>query len=164
MTPTTAQNNRDVRLVVPTTNAQSHYGGVQIRPSAKYPMTLTDLAIESAAWDAEFSEIRLNRDDLRFRPDGVEYAGQVIPMNQDNRTRQFIKIGAPGRYLEEKHSTEFQAAALTEHLALGDFGQKPTLVLRDGELTTIVRGELCRLPNAAIVRSVADEWRKKAQG
>src|SRR5579871_2453770 len=85
------------------------------------PMALSGLVAASAAWDAEFSETRLNADDLQFVPEGVRYGEQFVRMDQTGRTRLLNNIGAPGRYFE-RHNPAFQAAALTEHAALGDFG------------------------------------------
>lgn len=119
------------------------------------PVSLNALAKTSASWDAAFSDIRLNAQELEFDPAGVLYGGQLIRMDQAGRTRLFNKIGAPGHYLE-KHDPRFQAVALAEHAARGDFGDKPTLVLRDGELVTIVRGELSSLSNAAVLRAVEE--------
>src|ERR1700674_3149800 len=122
-----------------------------MRSLTETPVTLNGLVTASAAWDDAFLEIPLNGQELEFNADGILHGGQLIPMDQPARTALFEKIGAPGRYLE-KHNPGFQATALAEHAGRGDFGHKPTLVLRDGELVTIVRGELLSLPNAAVLR------------
>jgi hypothetical protein len=119
------------------------------------PMTVNELVSASAEWDAEFSEIRLNPDDLHFQANGVRYGGEFVPMAQADRTLLLDKIGAPGRYFE-KHTPELQAAALAEHATRGDFGRRPTLVLSNGELVTIAKGELLSLPNADTIRAVQD--------
>lgn len=119
------------------------------------PLTLSGLVSASAEWDAEFSEIRLNPDDLRFQPDGILYSGEVIRMDQSARTRAFNRIGAPSSYFEA-HSPELQAAALGEHAALGDFGSRPTLVLHNGQLVTIAKGELLSLSDADTITAVRE--------
>lgn len=127
--------------------------GAQI--NATPPTTVDELVAASAGWDAEFSEIRLNPHDLRFQPDGILYSGEVIRMDQSARTRAFNRIGAPSSYFEA-HSPELQAAALGEHAALGDFGSRPTLVLRNGQLVTIAKGELLSLSDADTISAVRE--------
>jgi hypothetical protein len=109
----------------------------------------------ATAWDGGFSEVPITADQLEFHPEGVLHAGRIIPMRQDNRTRLFGKIPAPGSYLE-KRTPEFQASALAEHAARGDFGSRPTLILSNGELVTIVRGELLSLSNADTIKAVQE--------
>jgi hypothetical protein len=147
---------------------------------AEGAVSLDDLITTSAAWDAEFSETRLSAEELKFHPDGVVVAGELLRMDQQSRSRFFAKIGAPARYFEN-HSPAFQSAALAEHAARKDFGQKPTLVLRGGELVTIVcrprkrhsrvagagkddLAELLSLPNADVIRSVVEGLGKESEG
>lgn len=117
------------------------------------PMTINALVAAAETWDAAFTEIPVNPQELEFKPDGVMCGGALFRTDQESRKRLFDKIGAPGQYLA-KHSSGLQAAALAEHSARGDFGQKPRLVLRDGGLVTIVRGELSALSNAAVIKAV----------
>jgi hypothetical protein len=119
------------------------------------PLTLSGLVNESEGWDSEFSEVPTTDDRLEFLPNGVMHKGQLIPIDQLCRRRLLDKFNAPWRYFE-KHSPRFQAAALAEHATRGDFGRKPTLVLRGGELVTIVRGDLFTLPNADVIRAVGE--------
>lgn len=133
----------------PETNAPNHGNATAT------PTTVNELFDAAAGWDAEFSEIRLNPADLHFQPDGILYRGEVIRLDQPARTQAFKRIGAPGWYLE-KLSPEFQAAALAEHAAHGDFGRRPMLVLRNGELVVIARGELFSPSNADTIRAVQD--------
>jgi hypothetical protein len=123
--------------------------------NSENPMTLNKLIEVSRDWDAKFTEIRSNLDKLHFRPDGIVHDGEEIPMEQTDRTLLFDKIGAPGRYFE-KHTPEFQAAALAEHAKRGDFGKRLALVLHEGKLVTIVRGELFGLPNGDVFRAAQE--------
>jgi hypothetical protein len=108
------------------------------------------------AWDHTVSEVHVGHvRELKFEPDGIRYQGQSIPLDQATRSRLFDTLGAPARYWR-KHTPSFQARALSEHTDRGDFGSNPTLVLRDGKLVTIVRGELIALPNGDVLRAVEE--------
>lgn len=120
------------------------------------PMTMSTLRDALTESDAALSWIPMNARELRFDSEGIVHRGRLFGTDQISRNRLYDKIGAPGRYLET-HSPSFQAAALTVHANRGDFGQEPTLILRDGKLVTIVRGELFSLPNADVIRSVNEE-------
>jgi hypothetical protein len=133
------------------------------RGSRPMPTTLSELVTQSAVWDAEFSEIPVNAEELNFDDAGVWYGRQLIPMDQASRTLLFNKIGAPGWYFE-KHSPWLQATALAAHRDMGDFGVKPTLVLRGPNLVTISRGELLSLPNSAVIRAVEEELGIEGEG
>jgi hypothetical protein len=129
------------------------------------PMTIPTLIAESEGWDAEVSEITLNADQLHFNVDGIpQHNGELIRMDQSSRTRLFDKLGAPAGYLE-KHSPQFQVTALTEDIARREhcFGSKPTLVVRNGELVTIARGDLFALPNADVLRAVGQSLGNDAE-
>jgi hypothetical protein len=118
--------------------------------------TLPALIVESEDWDNEVSEIPMNADQLHFEVEGIPQSnGELIRMNQASRTRLFDKLGAPAGYLE-KHSPQFQVTALAADVVRLPkcFGPKPTLVIRDGQLITIARGDLFALPNAAMLRAV----------
>jgi hypothetical protein len=147
--------NRAGRIGTRVSIVKDAAGPLRFMTDDNMPMTLSTLITASANWDAEFSEIRLNPDDLRFQPDGILYRGEVIRLDQSARTRAFNRIGAPNSYLE-KHTPQFQAAALSEHATRGDFGGRPTLVLSNGELVTIAKGELLSLSNSDTIRAVQD--------
>lgn len=119
-------------------------------------MTIAALNAALIGSDAAISQIPLDAQELQFGPEGVVVMGRLIPTDQIMRNRLFLKIGAPAGYLET-HSSTFQAEALSIHASRGDFGQRPTLVLRDGELMTIIKGELYALPNADTIRAVEEE-------
>jgi Domain of unknown function (DUF932) len=117
---------------------------------------LDKLMVAATAQDAAFSELRVRSvQDLKFEADGISYQGQIIPMAPGTPTRLFNMIGAPVWYWA-KHRAEFQAVALSEHAIRGDFGRRPTLVLRGGSLATIVRGNLFALPNADVLKAVEE--------
>jgi len=116
------------------------------------------LIVESEDWDTEVLEIPMDADQLHFNVDGIPQPnGELIRMDQASRTRLFNKLGAPAGYLKE-HSSQFQTTALAEDVVrrADCFGPKPTLVVRNGELVTIARGDLFALSNAAMLRAVAD--------
>lgn len=120
------------------------------------PMTMTRLSDELTEKDAAFSQVTMDTRDLRFAPEGIVYGEKLYNTNEQIRSRLFDKVGAPGKYLGT-HSEAFQAEALSAHTRRGDFGQKPTLVLRGDELVTIVKGELFTLPNADVIRAIDQE-------
>ena len=119
------------------------------------PITMRTLIAVSEGWDNELTEIPITAAQLHFDIDGIPHDGELIRIAQETRTRLFEKIGAPARYLE-KHTPRFQATALAEHAGRGDFGPKPSLVVRNGELVTVARGDLFALSNAAMLRAVAE--------
>jgi hypothetical protein len=135
----------------------------ETKGSRGMPTTLSELVTQSAAWDAEFSEIPVNAEELNFDDGAVRYDGQLMSMDQACRTLLFNKIHAPGTYFE-KHSPSLQATALAAHRDMGDFGAKPTLVLRGSKLVTISRGELLSLPNSAVIRAVEEELGIESEG
>jgi hypothetical protein len=124
---------------------------------------LMEVAAAAATWDAEYAEIPTNAGELHFDATGVMNRGQLIPMDDMARTRLFRRIRAPEGYFA-KHSAKFQAVALSEHAARGDFGSSPNLILRDGALITIVRGDLLSLPNAGVIRAVAEGLETESEG
>lgn len=113
--------------------------------AATKPGTFGELLSEAAEWDAALTTTRLNPRESEFDADGIRSKGELFRMGQMARTGLFAKIGAPGTYWE-RHTPQFQAAALSEHLNKGDFGSAPMLVLRQGEVVTTARGELFTLP------------------
>jgi|GEM_PF-4097836 len=123
---------------------------------------MNKLMADAQNWDNGFSEIPLEPGEVvAFETGGVLSNGDLIPMDQSSRGRLFGRIGAPARYFET-HSARFQAA-LNEHAARGDFGRRPTLVVREGRLATIIRGELLSLPNAVVLRAVEEELGKESE-
>jgi hypothetical protein len=117
--------------------------------------TLNELVTRSTEWDAQFSSIALPPDELRFDTAGLRYSGQVVGLNEADRSRLFNNVNAPSHYLE-KLSPVLQSAALSEHALRGDFGKMPVLVTRNGAFETIVRGELQRLAIVDVIRSVQE--------
>lgn len=126
--------------------------------------SLDELITASAEWGAEFSEIPVPANDLRFDAEGIRYEGQLIRLEQKERTALFNKVRAPGSYLA-KLSPELQAAALSEHALRGNsdrsekfigFGKNPVLIMRSGNFETIARGELQPLPIVDVIRSVQE--------
>jgi hypothetical protein len=105
-------------------------------------VTMSQLIGNAQNRDNRFSEIALGPDEVAFETDGVLANGDLIPMDQSSRGRLFGKIGAPARYFET-HSARFQVAALNEHAARGDFGRRPTLVVREG-LEAFIYRLVCR--------------------
>ena len=120
------------------------------------PITIETLHAALAASDAAISRVPIDARDLQFQAEGVISSGRLIRTDQIIRNRLFDKVGAPAGYLQN-HSLSFQADALSAHASRGDFGQEPTLVLRDSELVTIVKGELFALANGDVIRSVEEE-------
>jgi hypothetical protein len=143
------------RQIIPAERTSPAFLGSAHRNAIATPTTVNELIVAAAGWDAEFSEILVKPDDLRFQPNGILYRGDVIRMDQSARTQAFNRLGAPGSYLA-KRSPEFQAAALAEHASHGDFGRRPTLVLSKGELVTIARGDLFSLSYADTIGAVQD--------
>ena len=116
---------------------------------------LAELAVASVTWDAEFTEIALRPEDLKFCAGGLFYRGEILRANDDARSRLFERVDAPKWYLA-KHNLGFQAAALSEHANLGDFGGRPNAVVRNGELFTISDGDLTTLSISDVIRGVQE--------
>jgi hypothetical protein len=129
----------------------------------KPSMTLNEVAAAAATWDSAYNEIPAEAGELEFDATGVMNRGQLIRIDDMARTRLFKRVGAPSGYFAQ-HSARFQALALNEHAARGDFGAKPNLILRDGALMTIVRGELINLPNGAVIRAIAEALERESEG
>jgi hypothetical protein len=129
----------------------------------KPPTTLSEVAAAAATWDSAYNEVLAEKGELVFDATGVTNRGELIPMDDMARTRLFKRVGAPSGYFAQQSAT-FQALALNEHAARGDFGAKPNLVLRGGALMTIVRSDLIHLPNAAVVRAVAEGLERESEG
>jgi len=121
----------------------------------KQPATLRELVSDAASWDAALTTLRLSPPEFQFDADGIRNNGELFRMDQAARTGLFAKIGAPGTYWE-RHTPQFQAAALSEHATRGDFGAAPLLVLRQGEVVTIARGELFSLPILDVFRAAEE--------
>jgi Domain of unknown function (DUF932) len=117
--------------------------------------SLTELAAQSAAKDAEFSTVRHDSDELVFTPKGVE-SGELLTIDDAARARIYAQAGAPARYLAGR-SPELQAQVLTEHARSGDFGRRPQIVMRSGSVFTITGTPLLNLPKHQILNAVRDE-------
>lgn len=122
---------------------------------AQRPVTLGAVVDAAAEWDAEFSEVSLATGELFFEPHRVAHGGKTYVLDQSSRTALFDRIGAPGGYWA-KHTPEFQARGLSEHAAIGDFGNSPKLVLRGDKVFTVIRGDLSDLAIRDVFRATQE--------
>jgi hypothetical protein len=120
-----------------------------------YGATLTEIISTVAELDAEFEELSVPAEKLVFGEDVMNCGSRDLNIDQTARDRAFEAIDAPVPYWRQ-HRPAFQAAALSEHAKRGDFGHRPTVVIRKGVLVTILRSQLLRLPNLDILTATQE--------
>lgn len=121
---------------------------------------LTDLLIESRAWDAELLEVPVGPSALTFNAGGVCVEGQQFGVSEETWKKVLRKVGAPARYFK-KRTPELRALALQEHLKEGAFGGKPSVIFRGNALATICSGELIDLSFSEVLGAALDACRER---
>jgi hypothetical protein len=120
-----------------------------------YGMALKEIIPTVAERDAEYEELQAPAKELVFREDSLACGGREFGLGQNTRDELFGNLHAPVSYWR-KHSPRFQGLALLEHAKRGDLGDRPTLVVRQGILITILGSQLMRLPNATVLTAAQE--------